>query len=288
MGHNQGVDDSSSVSTPSDRRGWQGLLEWQGEVGRRWAAASTTADDQFGRLSEASYRALGDLGGLHVLDVGCGSGGTTAQLADLVGPHGSVVGIDPSADVLVHAARATTGRHVRLVHGDAQTHAFADGAFDVVFSRLGVMFFEDPVAAFSNLRRCTVTGGRLAFTCWPARELVPLLIRPMRALAGLVPLPPSAPPGSPNPFSLGDVATTTTLLERAGWREVTVEELRWQVDLPADAMDAAQSWLTTIPVTLSVVDPDPDTRTELLAALAAAVPASRRLEQVALSFTARA
>lgn len=282
------MDDPSTAPTPSDRRGWQGLPEWQGEVGRRWAAASATADDQFGRLSDAGYRALGDLDGLHVLDVGCGSGGTTAQLADLVGPQGSVVGIDPSAEVLVHAARATAGRNVRLVHGDAQTHAFADGDFDVVFSRLGVMFFEDPVAAFANLHRCTRTGGRLAFTCWPVRELVPLLILPLRALAGLVPLPPSAPPGSPNPFSLGDVAATTALLERAGWREVTVEELRWQVDLPQDATAAAHTWLTTIPVTLSVMDPDRETRAELLAALAAAVPASRRLEQVALSFTARA
>jgi len=280
------MDEPTTESPPPDRRGWQGLLEWQGEVGRRWAAASATADDQFGRLSDAGYRALGDLSGMHVLDVGCGSGGTTAQLADLVGPQGSVVGIDPSADVLVHAARATAGRNVRLVHGDAQTHAFADGTFDVVFSRLGVMFFEDPVAAFANLRRCTVAGGRLAFSCWPVRELVPLLILPLRALAGLVQLPPSAPPGSPNPFSLGDAATTTAMLERAGWREVVVEELRWQVDLPADAAEAAQTWLTTIPVTLSVVDPDPDTRAELLAALAAAVPPSRRLEQLALSFTA--
>lgn len=257
-------------------------------MGRRWAAASATADDQFGRLSDAGYRALGDLSGLHVLDVGCGSGGTTAQLADLAGPQGSVVGIDPSSDVLVHAARATAERNVRLVHGDAQTHAFADGAFDVVFSRLGVMFFEDPAAAFVNLRRCTAVGGRLAFTCWPVRELVPLLILPLRALAGLVQLPPSAPPGSPNPFSLGDVAATTALLERAGWREVAVEELRWQVDLPDDATDAARTWLTTIPVTLSVVDPDFDTRAELLAALAAAVPDSGRLEQLALSFTATA
>jgi len=272
----------------SVRTGWQGLDEWRGELGRRWAAASATADAQFGRLSDATYRVLGALGGLRVLDVGCGSGGTTAELAELVGAHGAVTGIDPSAEVLVHAARACNGRAVSLLHGDAETHAFAPGSFDVVFSRLGTMFFEDPAAAFANLHRATVGDGRLAFTCWPRRELVPLLMLPLRALAGLVELPPPAPPGSPNPFSLGDPDATTALVRRAGWRDVAVTELRWSVQLAEDPLVAADEWLGTIPVSLSVRDPDPGTRRRLRTALAAAVPDDRRLEQVALLCTARA
>jgi SAM-dependent methyltransferase len=271
-----------------DRTGWQGLPEWQGDTGRRWAAASATADAQFGRLSDAGYRALGPIEGHRVLDVGCGSGGTTAELAGLVGPHGRVVGIDPSGDVLDHARRVCAELPVDFVLGDAQTHAFETGGFDVVFSRLGVMFFEDPQAAFANLRRATVAGGRLVFSCWPTREFVPLLLLPLRALSGLVELPPPAPPGSPNPFSLGDPTATTSLLERAGWHDVHVEEVRWTVELPDDARAAAEQWLTTIPVTLSVQDPDPATRARLLDALAAAVPASRRLEQLAYSFRAHA
>jgi len=270
------------------RSGWQGLPEWQGDTGRRWAAASGTADAQFGRLSDAGYRALGAIAGLQVLDVGCGSGGTTAELAGLVGPDGRVVGIDPSPDVLDHARRTCAGLPVEFVLGDAQTHPFDEASFDIVFSRLGVMFFEDPLAAFANLHRATAPGGRLAFTCWPTREHVPLLLMPLRALSGLVELPPPAPPGSPNPFSLGDPVATSAMLTRAGWRDVMVEEIRWTVELPGDARAAAEQWLTTIPVTLSVQDPDPATRARLLEALAGAVPASRRLEQLAFAVTARA
>ena len=272
----------------TNRAGWQGLPEWQGDTGRRWAAASGTADAQFGRLSEAGYRALGSIEGLRVLDVGCGSGGTTAELAGSVGSAGRVVGIDPNPEVLEHARGACAGLPVEFVLGDAQTHPFGDGEFDVVFSRLGVMFFEDPAAAFTNLRRATARQGRLVFSCWPTREFVPLLLLPLRALSGLVELPPPAPPGSPNPFSLGDVAATTALLERAGWHDIAVEEVRWTVELPDDARAAAEQWLTTIPVTLSVRDPEPAIRARLLDALAAAVPASRRLEQLAYSITARA
>lgn len=274
-----------------DRTGWQGLHEWRGEVGRRWAAASGTADEQFGWLSDATVERL-DLVGARILDVGCGSGGTTVELARRAGPTGSVTGIDASVDALAIARAAAPDAvgtaPITWQHGDAQCEPWPADGFDVVFSRLGTMFFEDATAAFANLRRATRPGGRLAFTCWPARDQCPALLVPVRALAGVVPLPPSAPPGSPNPFSLGDPAATTALLAAAGWCDIEVEILRATLVLPAALDDAVDRWLGTIPVTLAVLDARGATRAAMAEALAAVVPADRRLEQRALLVTARA
>ena len=278
---------------PRDRTGWQGLDEWRGDVGRRWAAASGTADAQFGWLSDATYRRLGPLGGTRVLDVGCGNGGTTRALARLSGRAGSVTGIDANAEVLAIAggsaeATSANGATITWLHGDAQTQPWPARHFDVVFSRLGTMFFGDAGAAFANLHRATRPGGRLAFTCWPAREHCPVLLVPLRALAGVVPLPPSAPAGSPNPFSLGDEADTMARLAAAGWRDVEVEHLHATLALPDALDDAVAHWLATIPVTLAVPHAEGSRRTAMAAALAAVVPADRRIDQRALLFTARA
>lgn len=232
--------------------------------------------------------------------MGCGSGDTSRRLAVLVGSTGAVTAADLSTDVLRRAAagrdeRGASGSHgatpraaLHWVHTDAGTHPWPAGAFDVVFSRLGTMFFDEPRAAFANLRRACRPGGRLAFTCWPDRTRCPVLLVPLRALAGVVPLPPSAPAGSPNPFSLGDAAATAALLDRAGWRDVAVRELRTTLRLPDRLEDAVALWLRSIPVTLVAPDPDAATRAAMASALAAVVPADRRIEQRALLVTARA
>jgi ubiquinone/menaquinone biosynthesis C-methylase UbiE len=108
--------------------------------------------------------------GERVLDVGCGFGTTTIEAADCVAPLGRVLGVDISAAMLEPArqpvAAAGTG-NIELLEADAQVHPFEAGAFDVVISRFGLMFFEDPDAAFANLARALRPDGRLVFVCWP-------------------------------------------------------------------------------------------------------------------------
>ena len=146
------------------RDGFQGLAEWSGELGGRWARAAGRADEQFDPLTAAALEALTPTAGQALLDVGCGTGGTTALLARLVQPGGSVVAIDPGRQSLELARAATDGLGVELLCEDAASYGFAPASFDGVFSRLGVMFFEDPAAAFANLHRATKPGGILAFT----------------------------------------------------------------------------------------------------------------------------
>jgi ubiquinone/menaquinone biosynthesis C-methylase UbiE len=105
--------------------------------------------------------------GERVIDVGCGSGATTLAAAPLVGAQGSVLGVDVSEPMLAVARRRAAGLgNVRFVAADAQTHAFEPGAQDLVLSRFGVMFFDDPPRAFASLRRALRPGGRLCFVCW--------------------------------------------------------------------------------------------------------------------------
>ena len=122
---------------------------------------------QFAPLGRHVLAALAPGPGESVLDIGCGGGETALDLARAVAPDGTVVGIDLSPAVLAFARRATIGcERVRFLQADAQVFPFEPASFDAAFSRFGVMFFADPVAAFINIRRSLKRNGRLAFVCW--------------------------------------------------------------------------------------------------------------------------
>ncbi|MCR5880984.1 class I SAM-dependent methyltransferase [Phenylobacterium sp. J367] len=137
--------------------------------------------------------ALAPSAGERLLDIGCGAGETTIELAERVQPGGAVVGLDISRPLLEAARARAAPSGVEFIEADAQTHAFPPGSFDGVFSRFGVMFFADPVAAFTNIRRALKSGGRLAFVCWRAAAENPVMTTPMAAAAHLLPPLPRKP-----------------------------------------------------------------------------------------------
>ena len=132
-----------------------------------WAEVRQPLELQLTPLGRPALDALAARPGERILDIGCGGGDTVLDLARRVAPDGSIVGIDVSAAVLAFARRAAEGLgQVRFIQADAQAPPFAPASFDAAFSRFGVMFFADPVAAFANIRRSLRPGGRLAFVCW--------------------------------------------------------------------------------------------------------------------------
>ena len=158
-----------------------------------------------------------------VLDIGCGSGESTLDLARAVAPDGTVVGIDLSATVLAFAQRAAEGcERVRFVQADAQVFPFEPASFDAAFSRFGVMFFADPAAAFSNIRRSLRPNGRLAFVCRRALEENPLDIVPLRAASTHLPPQPAHDPEAPGPFAFANPDRVRGILERAGFGEIDI------------------------------------------------------------------
>jgi SAM-dependent methyltransferase len=199
---------------------------WNGPAGAAWARNADDQDRELHAPGEATLEALAVRPGDAVLDVGCGSGTTTVALAERVGAAGRVVGVDISAPlVAVGRTRAADLPNVSFVEADAQTSIPAGPPFDAVFSRFGLMFFDDPEAAFANLHQATAPEGRLAFVCWQKPDANPWFLGPMMALAGLPGLDVPSPPGpkEPGPFAFADPDRVRRIVTAGRWRNVEVQ-----------------------------------------------------------------
>jgi ubiquinone/menaquinone biosynthesis C-methylase UbiE len=189
--------------------------------------------------------------GERVLDVGCGVGAATLRAADTVGVHGAVTGVDISPACIARArlrARSVAQARVSFQVADAQTADLTGGPFDAAMSQFGVLFFADPVAAFANVRRHLVPGGRLCFTCWRAATANPWSFA--ATLADM--LPPAASPSAqpaPGPFSLAEEGRVREVLHAAGFRRVDIRAHRRRPGIPEDTIvDDVELALMGVPV----------------------------------------
>jgi SAM-dependent methyltransferase len=201
---------------------------WNGPGGEGWLAAYQRIQRAIGDIGELGLQAAAARAGEHVIDIGCGTGDTTAALARAVGLAGHVLGVDIS-ETLIVAARAHRLDNATFVVGDAATHPFQAGHYDLVFSRFGVMFFADPVAAFRNIRRALKPQGRLAFIAWRTPQENPWGTTPVRAAQPF--LPPQQRPGPEDPgqFSFGDRARVERILGEAGFSALRLEPIDRQI-----------------------------------------------------------
>lgn len=200
---------------------------WGGAAGRHWIDHEADYDRQLEEYGTALLDAAHLEERSRVLDVGCGTGTTSIAAAQ----HArQVLGVDLSP-VLIERARVRAARHANVAFevADAQVAAF-EPTFDVVISRFGLMFFADPRAAFANLRRALVPGGRLATVCWQSLDRNDWMRVPGNALAQVVPLGDLAEPGQPGPFSLSSPDELTNLLSDTGWDDITVDG--WTFPVP--------------------------------------------------------
>jgi SAM-dependent methyltransferase len=199
---------------------------WNASAGATWAALNDRLDRTIEPLGRAALEALAPAAGERVLDIGCGCGQTTLDLAARVGADGRVLGVDVSAPMLQiarHKAARTGLAQATFLQADAQTHAFETAAFDAAFSRFGVMFFADPAAAFANIRAALAPGGRLAFLCWRAAAENPMMTVPFAAALPFLPHPPSPPdPLAPGPFAFADRDRVRGILAAAGFGDIDI------------------------------------------------------------------
>jgi SAM-dependent methyltransferase len=211
----------TSVDKPNGMNG----AVWRGRMGEAWA--------NIAELMERSNRPVGDAvaertrprPSERVLDIGCGAGATTLDMARRLGPDGLCVGADISP-TLIAAATAAAGAQgisqARFIEADAETYPFEAGQFDAVISRFGVMFFDDPDAAFANIRRSLTPDGRLVFACWRSPADNPLATIPVEAARPFVELPPPPPKDAPGRFAFADPDRVRGILERSGWRDIEI------------------------------------------------------------------
>lgn len=204
----------------------QQIEHWNEGVGRTWVKFQAGLDHQLAPIGRRALAVLSARPGEHVLDVGCGAGATTFDIAAAVGPGGGVTGIDISEPLLQAARQRATpegAAQPAFVAADAQVHSFAPAEFEAVFSRFGVMFFDDPRSAFANLAGATRAGGRLVFACWRAPAENPWMILPLQACVGLVEPPAPLPPDAPGPFAFADSGRLLRILADAGWTAAAAE-----------------------------------------------------------------
>ncbi|ROO87112.1 methyltransferase family protein [Actinocorallia herbida] len=235
---------------------------WNGPSGSAWVEARDLMDGMFRPL--ADLLAEGVESGDRVLDVGCGTGATTIAAARRAGPESECVGVDISAPMIAAAREraAREGSRASFVLADAQEHAFAPGSFDTIVSRFGVMFFEDPTRAFTNLRRAAADGARLRLIVWRAVEENPFMTTAERAAAPLLPDLPVRRPDEPGQFGLANPDLVHRILEDADWTDIDLQPFDEPCSFPE--ADLITYFTTFGPVGTLLRDHDATTRARVI------------------------
>jgi len=248
---------------------------WDGRRGDHWVRFADHYDALNQRLTAHLMHAAAVATSDRVLDVGCGCGLTT-RIAARAAPTGSVVGVDLSAAMLREAerrARADGLGNARFAKADAQVHSFAAEEFDLAISRFGVMFFEDPAAAFSNIASALRPHGRLVFLCWQGRDQNEWVTATVSAAFEHVPTPAPDPEGAPGPFSLAQPERIGQLLGDAGFEAVAISDIAEPVLMGDDADDAIEFWRGTGVARAVLADVDGETERRAIDAVHRALQA---------------
>ena len=221
----------------------QQIADWNGPMGRQWAALQIDLDKVVAPFGAAALRAAAAQAGEKVIDIGCGCGDTSMELAQMVGSQGTVLGVDVSQPML-EVARGRAQReghgHLGFLEADASRVELTAGQ-DLLYSRFGLMFFDHPEAAFAHLRKALRPGGRLAFACWRTPRDNPWAMAPLmaaRKAMGATPAPTD--PNAPGPFAFADEQRVRALLAGAGFSDIGLARFDAAITLGASPRAAAE------------------------------------------------
>jgi SAM-dependent methyltransferase len=262
---------------------------WNTIAGPRWVAGQGFRERRNEETLALLLNSLRLDGGESVLEIGCGTGAVTLPLANAVGEHGRVVAVDISEPMLAVARQRVgeTGMHnVTLLLGDAQVMALEQGAFDVATSRMGVMFFADPVAAFRNISGALKPGGRLVFACWaPLAENRHWLISYDIAVRHLGP-PAQSTEREPGPLAFGNPDYIRRTLAAAGFADIAIERAHPTI-IGGSAEEEARQALMMGPTArlIEAKKPDETTRRVVAEEIAAAFAAEASVGPIRLPAT---
>jgi len=251
---------------------------WNEKAGREWVDLQERMDANLSGTHAAVMAFAAAQGGEHVLDIGCGTGTTSLALADAVGQRGAVTGADISRPMLELARRRAEGRaNVSFIEADASAHHFAPGS-DLLFSRFGVMFFDDPAGAFANLRTALKSGGRLAFICWRTPPENLWAFAPLAAARPFLPEQPPPDPLAPGPFAFADQDRIRTILGGAGFRDIHIEKQDGVMAMGPDSAVIASQTLQIGPLSRAVGEADAPTRARIVEKVQGALEKFRTVE----------
>ena len=225
---------------------------WSGKGGDIWVERQNVMDTMLSPLGEAALNKLNFNEEENVLDIGCGCGHTTLNIAKRIGPSGNVTGLDISEPMLKRAKESAvemsiTNTSFKCV--DVQTEDLGDQIYSAAFSRFGVMFFEDSIAAFKNINKSLISGGCLSFVCWQSPAVNPwqsLFIQEVKKFLDL----PSPPPRSPGPFAFMESEYVSSILEESKFQDITIEGHEAEVNMFSgrSLSDSVKDYISINPV----------------------------------------
>jgi SAM-dependent methyltransferase len=244
---------------------------WNEAAGQVWVKMRSVLDEVLAPFNSLLIEHALQEERNRVLDVGCGAGSTTLQAARRLKPGGMCQGVDISA-VLIEAAKQRASKegvdNAVFVRADAQTHAFEPKSFDAVISRFGVMFFDDPVTAFLNIRRAARSDATLTFVAWRGPAENPFMTTAARAAAPFLPSLSPPDPQAPGPFGLADPDRVHHILQASGWESVDIRPMDIPTRIPEPDLLA---YVTNLgPVGLALREVDEQTRAQTVSAVRAA------------------
>jgi SAM-dependent methyltransferase len=208
---------------------------WNDLAGRTWSELREVIDRVLVPFEALLIDEIRPVDGGHILDVGCGAGAVTLAAARLAGPEGSCLGVDISAP-LIATARARAGSEgvaaARFQQADAQTYPFDPRSYDAIVSRFGIMFFDDPVAAFRNLKSAARAGAKLACVTWRSAAENAFMTTAERAAAAYLPDFPQRDEAGPGQFAFADRDRVRTILEESGWQPIAIRPIDVPCSMP--------------------------------------------------------
>ncbi|MCX8564418.1 class I SAM-dependent methyltransferase [Mycolicibacterium mucogenicum] len=240
---------------------------WKGTSGYAWVDAQDLLDQMMKGFEDLLADGVAAGSGRRVLDVGCGTGGTTLAVARRLGTEGHCVGADVS-EPMIAAARARAERDgipASFILTDVQTHPFERASVDTIISRFGVMFFNDPVQAFANLRRAATDDATLRVIAWRSAAENPFMTTGLREAAPLLPNLPAPASDGPGQFSFADPQRVAAILDASGWADVDLQPIDVQCTLPEPELIGFFTQLG--PVGLALQGKDERTRAQVIDAV---------------------
>lgn len=262
-----------------------GAQAWIGRVGANWAREWARTDRSFAALTDRLVEHVVGHAPRTILDIGCGAGELTLRVAARL-PEAQICAIDLSADLIAAACQRTEARgNIRFEVADAGRWRTPTFNAELLMSRHGVMFFDDPVSAFQNLHDASAPGAHMVFSCFRDRSANLWATE----IAALLPPEPDADPFAPGPFAFADRARVTNILAQAGWTADDFEPVDWPyvagggIDPVADAVD----FFTKIgPAAATIAEADGDARVRVMDGLRAL--AERQCDGALVTFPAAA
>lgn len=229
---------------------------WNGSAGHGWVAAQALTDRIFKPLEDLLAKDVQAASAKRVLDVGCGTGATTVAVAKRLGAERSVHGIDLS-DVMIETARTRADLHgvsASFICANAQTHPFDAEPYDMIISRFGVMFFDDPVRAFKNLRSAASSDAALRCIVWRSSTENPFMTTAEQAAEPMLPGVSRRVPNEPGQFGFADSDRVRDILASSGWGEVQMTPIDVRCAFPLSDLDLYLNCLGPVGRTLQQED----------------------------------